>query len=146
MATDSDPRFQALRAALTTRAWWQRHHPRFLALVDATRSRVRETDVATIARRLENGEALTLVDVREESEWAKGHLPGACHVSKGLIERDAETHFPDLDAELVLYCGGGYRSVLAADALRQMGYANAVSMDGGYLSWIRDGHPIEGAQ
>ena len=119
------------------------HSPRFLALVDAARARVRETDVATVAERLRRGEAFHLVDVREESEWAKGHLPGAVHLGKGVIERDAETRLPDLDAEIVLYCGGGYRSVLAADALGQMGYANVVSMDGGVRGWQEAGHPLD---
>jgi rhodanese-related sulfurtransferase len=82
--------------------------------------------------------------VREESEWARGHLPGAVHVGKGVIERDVETAFPDPDTPLVLYCGGGYRSALAADALREMGYTHVESMDGGYRAWTTAGFPVEG--
>jgi rhodanese-related sulfurtransferase len=120
------------------------HSPRFLALVDEARTRIRETDVATIAARLRRGDAFLLVDVREESEWARGHLPGAVHLGKGVIERDIERCVPHLDAEVVLYCGGGYRSALAADALRQMGYTNVASMDGGFRGWTEAGHPVEG--
>jgi rhodanese-related sulfurtransferase len=120
------------------------HSPRFLALVDDARARVRETDVATVAARLGRGDAFALVDVREESEWAKGHIPGAVHLGKGVIERDVEERFPDPEAELVLYCGGGYRSALAADALRRMGYPNVASMDGGFRGWKEAGHPVEG--
>ncbi|HLT47300.1 MAG TPA: rhodanese-like domain-containing protein [Rubricoccaceae bacterium] len=121
------------------------HSPRFLALVDAARARIRETDVAAVAERLRRGDDFLLVDVREESEWERGHLPGAIHLGKGVIERDAETRLPDLDAEIVLYCGGGYRSALAADALQQMGYTNVASMDGGFRGWKAAGHPVVGA-
>ena len=120
-----------------------RHSPRFLQLVDDARARIRETDVATVAQRLQDGEAFALVDVREQSEWDRGHLPGAVHLGKGVIERDVEAAFPDLDAELVLYCGGGYRSALAADALRRMGYTQVVSMDGGWRGWSEAGLPTE---
>ena len=119
------------------------HSPRFLRLVDEARARIPETDVATIHDRLQRGDDFYLVDVREESEWARGRLPGAVHLSKGTIERDVETEIPDLDAEIVLYCGGGYRSALAADNLRQMGYTNVASMDGGYRGWTDAGHSIE---
>ena len=122
------------------------HSPRFLALVASTRPLVRETDVATVAERLERGESFALVDVREESEWAKGHLPGAVHLGKGVIERDVEDRFPDPGTEIVLYCGGGFRSVLAADTLQRMGYTNVVSMDGGYRGWRDAGHPVTEAQ
>ncbi len=111
------------------------HSARFNRLVDDARARVRETDVPTIYARLERGDRFHLVDVREESEWAKGHLPGARHLGKGIIERDIEAAIPDLDAEIVLYCGGGYRSVLSADNLRLMGYTNVRSMDGGIRGW-----------
>lgn len=121
----------------------KQHSPRFLRLVDEARARITETDVPTIHDRLQRGDGFHLVDVREESEWARGRLPGALHLSKGTIERDIETEIPDLDAEIVLYCGGGYRSVLAADNLRQMGYTNAISMDGGYRGWTDAGHDIE---
>lgn len=120
----------------------KRHAPRFVSLVDAARSRVTETDVPTVADRIARGDEFHLVDVREESEWAKGHLPGAVHLSRGTIERDIETEIPDLDAEIVLYCGGGYRSALAADNLRQMGYTNVASMDGGWRGWTEGGHEI----
>ena len=119
------------------------HSPRFRQLVDDARARVRETDVSTVAERLRAGESVVLVDVREQSEWDQGHLPGAVHIGKGVIERDVEVQFPDPSAELVLYCGGGYRSVLAADALRQMGYTNVASMDGGWRGWTDAGHPTE---
>ena len=122
------------------------HAPRFLALVDEARARIRETDVRIVADRLRRGDGFLLVDVREESEWAKGHLPGAVHLGKGVIERDIETHVPDPATEIVLYCGGGYRSALAADALQQMGYTNVASMDGGFRGWKEAGLPLEGAQ
>ncbi len=119
-----------------------RHSPRFLRLVEEARARVPETDVPTVHDRLARSDAFHLVDVREESEWAKGHLPGAVHLGKGVIERDVEAALPDPDAEIVLYCGGGYRSVLAADNLRRMGYTNVTSMDGGFRSWTDAGHPV----
>lgn len=120
-----------------------KHSPRFVQLVDEARQRVEETDVASIAARLEAGESVVLIDVRERAEWDRGHLPGAIHLGKGIIERDIEAMIPDLDRELVLYCGGGYRSVLAADALQRMGYTNVVSMDGGWRGWTAGGHPTE---
>lgn len=120
-----------------------KHSPRFVQLVDDARQRVEETDVASIAARLEAGESVVLIDVRERAEWDRGHLPGAIHLGKGIIERDIEAMIPDLDRELVLYCGGGYRSVLAADALQRMGYTNVVSMDGGWRGWTAGGHPTE---
>ena len=120
------------------------HSARFLALVDQSRARIRETDVQTIAERLRRGDGFVLVDVREESEWAKGHLPGAVHLGKGVIERDVEARVPDPATEVVLYCGGGYRSALAADALGQMGYTNVASMDGGFRGWKEAGLPVEG--
>ena len=120
-----------------------KHSPRFRQLVDDARARIRETDVAAVAARIRAGESVALVDVRERSEWDRGHLPGAVHLGKGVIERDVEDAFPTLGDELVLYCGGGYRSALAADALRQMGYTNVVSMDGGWRGWTDAGHPTE---
>lgn len=120
----------------------RRHSPRFERLVDEARARITETDVPTVHARLERGEDFLLVDVREESEWAKGHLPGAVHLGKGTIERDVENAVPDLDAEIVLYCGGGYRSALAADNLRRMGYTNVASMDGGFRAWTEAGHRV----
>ncbi|MEO0558555.1 MAG: rhodanese-like domain-containing protein [Bacteroidota bacterium] len=120
-----------------------RHNPRFVQLVDEARQRIEETDVDTVATRLAAGESVVLVDVREQAEWDRGHLPGAIHLGKGVIERDIEAAVPDLDLELVLYCGGGYRSVLAADALQRMGYTHVVSMDGGWRGWTVEGHPTE---
>ena len=119
------------------------HSSRFLRLVDEARARVRETTVADVRERLDRGDAFTLVDVREDREWDAGHLPGAVHVGKGVIERDAETAFPDPEAPLVLYCGGGYRSALAADALGRMGFSNVESMDGGFRGWTDAGGPVE---
>jgi rhodanese-related sulfurtransferase len=120
------------------------HAPRFLALVDVSRTRIRETDVDTVAERLRRGDRFHLVDVREESEWAQGHLPSALHLSRGILERDVEERIPELYAEIVLYCGGGFRSALAADALGQMGYTDVTSMDGGFQGWKEAGHPVEG--
>jgi rhodanese-related sulfurtransferase len=118
------------------------HSPRFLALVQEARARVRETTVDEVKARLDRGEKLTLLDVREESEYGRDHLPGAIHVGKGVIERDIETRCPDTGAELILYCGGGFRSALAADALQKMGYTNVVSMDGGIRDWRGKGYPL----
>ena len=119
------------------------HSPRFLKLCEDVKKRVRETDVDTIAARLKRGEKLTLVDVREESEFAKGRIPGARHLGKGVIERDVEKAIPDADAEIVLYCGGGFRSALAAENLGRMGYTNVWSMDGGWRGWTAKGLPTE---
>jgi rhodanese-related sulfurtransferase len=118
------------------------HSPRFLKIVDDARSRVRELTVDDVKKRLDRGDKLLLIDVREESEWAKGHLPGAVHLGKGIIERDVEERVPDPGAEMVLYCGGGYRSALAADNLQKMGYTNVWSMDGGYRDWKEKGYPL----
>jgi rhodanese-related sulfurtransferase len=119
------------------------HTPRFLALVNQARDRVEETTVEEIHRRIARGDAFFLVDVREDREWDAGHLPGAIHLGKGIIERDIERTIPDLDAEIVLYCGGGFRSALAADNLRAMGYTRAISMDGGYTGWKQAGYKVE---
>jgi rhodanese-related sulfurtransferase len=120
-----------------------KHSPGFLKLVDDAKSRVKEADFRDIKRRLDSREKLTLVDVREDSEWARGHLPGAVHLGKGIIERDIEQSFPDKDAPLVLYCGGGFRSALVADNLQKMGYTNVISMDGGWRGWTEAGYPVE---
>jgi rhodanese-related sulfurtransferase len=120
-----------------------KHSAGFVRLVDDARTRVKETDVHAVKARLEAEENFTLVDVREESEWARGHLPGAVHLSKGIIERDIEERFPDKNAALVLYCGGGYRSALSADNLQKMGYTNVSSMDGGWRGWNEAGYPTE---
>jgi rhodanese-related sulfurtransferase len=118
------------------------HPPRFLKIVDDAKRRVRETTVDEIKSRLDRGDRFVLVDVREESEWQKDHLPGAIHMSKGVIERDVEHKVPDLSTEMVLYCGGGFRSALAADNLQKMGYTNVISMDGGVRGWREKGYPM----
>lgn len=120
-----------------------KHSPGFLKIVEDAKTRVRETDIPTVMARLKNGEKLLLVDVREDNEWAKGRVVGAMHLSKGVIERDAETALPDKDAEVILYCGGGFRSALAADNLQKMGYTRVVSMDGGWRGWTEAGGPTE---
>ncbi|WP_322862181.1 rhodanese-like domain-containing protein [Aeromonas allosaccharophila] len=119
------------------------HNPRFLALVDGIRSRITETDVHQVKRWQDEGRTFQLIDVREESEWAKGHLPGARYLGRGVIERDIETLFPDPETELYLYCGGGFRSILAADNLQQMGYRKVISVDGGFRGWLEAGYPVE---
>jgi rhodanese-related sulfurtransferase len=118
------------------------HPPRFLKIVDDARSRVRETNVDDVKKRMDRGDKFLLVDVREESEFAKDHLPGAIHLGKGVIERDIEARVPELNTEMVLYCGGGYRSALAADNLQKMGYTNVISMDGGIRGWREKGYPL----
>ena len=118
------------------------HAPRFLQLVNDARQRVRETTVDDIKARLDQGEKFILIDVREESEFARDHLPGAVHMGKGTIERDIEARVPDTGAPLVLYCGGGFRSALAADALQKMGYTNVISMDGGIRVWREKQYPL----
>jgi rhodanese-related sulfurtransferase len=119
------------------------HTPGFLKLVKDAKSRVKEADFREVKRRIDHHEKMILVDVREESEWARGHLPGAKHLGKGIIERDIERAFPDKAAPLVLYCGGGYRSALAGDNLLKMGYTNVISMDGGWRAWVDAGYPTE---
>lgn len=118
------------------------HSPRFLKIVDDARSRIRETNVDEVKQKLDRGEKFVLADVREESEFAKDHLPGAIHLGKGVIERDVESRVPDLSAPLILYCGGGFRSALAADNLQKMGYTNVLSMDGGIRAWREKGFPL----
>ena len=118
------------------------HPPRFLKIVDDAKTRIRETNVGEVKARMERGEKFLLVDVREESEFAKDHLPNAIHLGKGIIERDIEARVPDLTAEIVLYCGGGFRSALAADNLQKMGYTNVISMDGGIRDWREKGYPL----
>jgi rhodanese-related sulfurtransferase len=119
-----------------------KHAPRFLQIVDDARKRVRETTVDAVKAMLDGGDTFTLVDVREESEFAKDHLPGAIHLGKGVIERDIEGKVPDTKTPLVLYCGGGFRSALAADNLQKMGYTNVISMDGGIREWREKGYPL----
>jgi len=119
------------------------HSPRFLKIVDDARKRVRETNVAEVKKRLDRGEKFVLVDVREDREFEKDHLPGAIHLGKGVIERDIEMRYPDTATELVLYCGGGFRSAMAADNLQKMGYTNVISMDGGIREWREKSYPLE---
>jgi rhodanese-related sulfurtransferase len=118
------------------------HSARFLKIVDDARKRIRETTVDDVKVRLDRGDNFLLVDVREESEYAKDHLPKAVHLGKGIIERDIEERVPDLATPLVLYCGGGYRSALAADNLQKMGYTNVLSMDGGIRGWREKNFPL----
>lgn len=120
-----------------------KHNPGFLQLVEQARRRVKECSVAEVKARLDHGEQFHFIDVREDQEFAKGHARGARHLGKGIIERDIETVIPDKQAPVVLYCGGGYRSALAADALQQMGYGNVLSMDGGIHAWREAGYPLE---
>ncbi len=119
------------------------HSPRFLKIVDESRKRVRETNVEEVKARMDRGEKFVLVDVREDNEFVKDHLPGAVHLSKGIIERDIEKRYPDLNTEMVLYCGGGFRSAMAADNLQKMGYRNVISMDGGVRGWREKSYPME---
>jgi rhodanese-related sulfurtransferase len=119
-----------------------KHSPRFLQIVNDARSRVKEVTVDDVKAMMDGGDAFVLVDVREESEFAKDHLPGAIHLGKGVIERDIEQRVPDTHAKLVLYCGGGYRSALAADNLQKMGYTNVISMDGGIRVWREKQLPL----
>ncbi|QOV88886.1 rhodanese-like domain-containing protein [Humisphaera borealis] len=120
-----------------------KHTPQFLAIVNDAKSRVKECTIDDIKARLARGEKFLLVDVREDGEWANGHLPGAVHIGKGVIERDIEVKVPDTGTEMVLYCGGGFRSALAADNLQKMGYTNVISMDGGFRGWTEAGLPVE---
>ena len=115
------------------------HAPGFLKLVDDAKTRIRQSNVQEVKNRLDNKEAFALIDVREDGEWAKGHLPGAVHLCKGIIERDIEKAVPDKGTPIVLYCGGGFRSALVADNLQKMGYTNVISMDGGWRGWTTAG-------
>ncbi len=119
------------------------HSPGFLALVNDARSRTRQMSIEDYRARVAAGEAFVLVDVREDHEWEAGHLPGAIHLGKGVIERDIERTFGDKAAPLVCYCGGGYRSALVCDNLQKMGYSRPVSLDGGFRGWVEQGLPIE---
>jgi rhodanese-related sulfurtransferase len=119
------------------------HAPRFLKIVEESRKRVRETNVDEIKARLDHGDKFALIDVREDNEFVKDHLPGAVHMGKGIIERDIEAKYPDTATPLVLYCGGGFRSAMAADNLQKMGYTNVISMDGGIRDWREKGYPLE---
>jgi rhodanese-related sulfurtransferase len=120
-----------------------KHNPGFLALVDEVRKNVRECTIADVKARLDRGDRFHFVDVREDDEFAVDRAAGARHIGRGVIERDIETLVPDRAAEIVLYCGGGFRSALAADNLRRMGYTNVWSMDGGIRAWREAGYPLE---
>jgi len=117
------------------------HSPQFLKLVNEVKQRVKETNVAEVQRRMAGGEKFLLVDVREDNEWALGHVPGAVHMGRGIIERDIEMKVPETSTTLILYCGGGFRSALVADNLQKMGYTNVESMDGGWRGWVEAGLP-----
>jgi rhodanese-related sulfurtransferase len=118
------------------------HSPRFLRIVEDARSRVNEISIDDVKKKLDRGESFLLVDVREESEYAADHLPGAVHLGKGIIERDIENRVPDPATPLVLYCGGGFRSAMAADNLQKMGYTNVLSMQGGIRGWRERAFPL----
>jgi rhodanese-related sulfurtransferase len=124
------------------------HPPRFLKIVDDARSRVRETTVDEVKKRMDRRsegkeDKFVLIDVREDREYDADHIVGAVHMGKGVIERDVEAKYPDLNTELILYCGGGFRSALAADNLQKMGYKNVISMDGGIREWREKAYPLE---
>jgi rhodanese-related sulfurtransferase len=121
----------------------KQHSPRFLAISAEAKSRVLECTIEDLKIRMDQGEPLLLIDVREESEFSAGHIPGAIHLSKGVIERDIETVVPDPNKEILLYCGGGFRSALSAENLQRMGYKNVVSVDGGWRSWTEANYPTE---
>jgi rhodanese-related sulfurtransferase len=118
------------------------HSPRFLRIVEDARRRVKETNVDEVKNKIDRGDKFLLVDVREKSEFAQDHLPGAIHLGRGIIERDIEERVPDPTTSIVLYCGGGYRSALAADNLQKMGYTNVLSMDGGIRGWREKAYPL----
>ncbi|MCL6504492.1 MAG: hypothetical protein K6T86_17570 [Pirellulales bacterium] len=119
-----------------------KHSSKFVALVQQALQQVREVSAQSVQQRLQRGEAFHLIDVREESEWQAGHIPQAVHLSRGILERDIEARIPDTAAEIVLYCGGGYRSALAAESLQKMGYTNVWSMAGGFRGWCEAGLPV----
>jgi len=119
------------------------HNPEFLKLVNDAKSRIKETDIDGYKKMLANGEKPLLIDTREDNEWTAGHAAGAVHLSKGIIERDIEAKVSDKRTKMVLYCGGGFRSALAADALLKMGYTDVISLDGGWRAWQESGMPIE---
>jgi rhodanese-related sulfurtransferase len=117
------------------------HAAQFLKLVNEAKKKIKETNVADVKRRIDAGEKFILVDTREDTEWASGHIPGAVHMGRGIIERDIETQVPDTGTKMILYCGGGFRSALVAENLQKMGYTNVESMDGGWRGWLGAGLP-----
>jgi len=120
-----------------------KHSPAFLKLVDDAKTRVRQTTPEEVKARLDRGDKFVLTDIREDREWDEGHIAGAIHLGKGIIERDIESSVPDKSTEIILYCGGGFRSALAAENLQKMGYRNVISMDGGWRRWKALGYPRE---
>ena len=123
-----------------------KHNPGFLKLVAQAKRTIKECTIADVKVKLDRGDSFHLIDVREDNEFAKDHAKGATHLGRGILERDIETVIPNKQAEIVLYCGGGYRSALAAESLRQMGYTNVQSMDGGMRAWREASYPIEEGQ
>ena len=121
-----------------------KHSPAFLKLVEQTKQQIREVHLADVRKKLDAGEHFHFIDVREDHEFAQGHAKGAIHLGRGILERDIESLIPDNSAEIVLYCGGGFRSALAADSLQRMGYSNVTSMAGGIRAWREAGYPLEG--
>ena len=119
-----------------------KHSPGFLRIVEDAKTRIKEVDIHKVKEWLDSGKKFCLIDVREESEWASGRLPCSIHIGKGIIERDIEQAVPDKNTTLVLYCGGGYRSALAAESLQKMGYSDVASMDGGWRGWIEAGYEV----
>jgi rhodanese-related sulfurtransferase len=119
------------------------HTPGFLAVVNEAKKRIKQLTVKDVAQKFERGEKFHFIDVREDDEFRAGRAKGATHIGKGVIERDIETEIPDKNTEIVLYCGGGFRSALAADMLQKMGYKNVISMDGGYKGWVAAGLPVD---
>lgn len=119
------------------------HAPGFLKIVNIAKSKIKELTIGDVVQKQKRGDKFILVDTREDNEWDKGRIPGAIHIGKGVIERDVEEKIPDPNVEIVLYCGGGFRSALAADVLQQMGYMNVFSMDGGIRGWREKGLPEE---
>lgn len=122
-----------------------KHNPGFLKLVEQAKRTIKECTIGDVKVKLDRGDPFHLIDVREDNEFAKDHAKGAAHLGRGILERDIETVIPDKRSEIILYCGGGYRSALAAESLRQMGYTNVRSMDGGMRAWREAGYPIEGS-
>jgi rhodanese-related sulfurtransferase len=119
------------------------HSPRFLELVQDVKKRIREVTIDDVHARLARGDSFELVDVREDGEWERGHIAGARHLGRGVLERDVEKAIPDAEREIIVYCGGGFRSALAAESLAKMGYTNVASMDGGWRAWNERKLPIE---
>lgn len=141
-ATERAPRTSPADGEAGTR-WSVKHSPAFLRLVEDAKARIREISIDETRRKLESGSA-RVIDVREESEWAAGHIRGAEYMGRGVLERDIEERVPDKNGELILYCGGGFRSALSADNLQKMGYTNVASMAGGWREWKEAGGPVEG--